>query len=62
MKVRARAAFDHAISGITREMERALETANENLVGLGQRLEAAALAVSADAIALPLQSDDLFNH
>lgn len=56
---RARAAFDHAISGITREMERALETANDNLVKLGQRLEAAALAVNADAIALPLQSDDL---
>ncbi|NVZ11411.1 50S ribosome-binding GTPase [Allochromatium humboldtianum] len=56
---RAHAVFDHAISGITREMERALEIANENLVALGHRLEAAALAVNADAIALPLQSDDV---
>lgn len=56
---RAHAAFDHAISGITREMERALETANENLVGLGQRLEAAALAVRADTMTLPLQAGDI---
>lgn len=56
---RAHAAFDYAISGITREMERALETANENLVGLGQRLEAAALAVRADTMTLPLQAGDI---
>ena len=56
---RARAAFDHAISGITREMERALETANENLVKLGQRLEEAALAVRADTMTLPFQAGDI---
>jgi GTPase Era involved in 16S rRNA processing len=48
---RIKSAFDNAISGATRAIERELETAKDNLMTLGEKLETAAtLAINADAM------------
>ncbi|MBV5308873.1 GTPase, partial [Chromatium okenii] len=55
---RAKAAFENAISGATHAIEKELGIANDNLIALGERLTAAALAVNTDSTSLSLPTSN----